>query len=113
VIAYFAALNQAMETGDTSAVRALYVRTASMAIHTSGGQAQVLHGSAAISTYLTTLRTASGGATWHMDAAQALAPTVVLAYAHVTASSATVTGRWADVFVIRSGRIVSLDAIAM
>jgi hypothetical protein len=113
VTSYFAALNKAMATGNVSGVTAFYSRTASLTLRTSSGQTRTLHGLPAIKTYITTQRAASKGATWQVDEMRDLDSTVVLAYVHATVPSSSASAHWADVFVIKSNRIVSLDAIAL
>lgn len=112
VTSYFTALNRAMATGDISAVTALFTPTATLTMRTFSGQTQTLRGSAAIASYVKAQSAAAGGATWKMDEMQSLDGSVILAYAHVTKPSTTLTGRWTDIFVIKRGRIASLDAIA-
>jgi len=109
VTIYQQALTAGMESGDLSAVAALYAPGATLTFSTPSGMSTVFHGRPAIRGFYRHLHQIVPGFHWAQDSTRLLSPTVVLSYEHPVTPGGQSAGQCAHLFVIRGGQIESLD----
>lgn len=109
VHAYFRILNAGMQSGDFSAMASVYAPNGTLTQSNPLGQTKVSHGVSEIIAYYKTAYTKLAGYHFTQDAMRALSSDTLLSYEHAGSPPLSVAARCAHVFVIKNGKIKTLD----
>lgn len=109
VDAYFGALNHGMQTGNFSALASVYGTDATLTQNDPEGRTSVIHGLTAITHVYQQARASFAASRWVRDGVRPLSGTIVLSYEHTTGRPLAVPARSSHLFVIRDGRIRTVD----
>src|SRR5205085_2398947 len=99
------------QSGDFSGLRAVYATNATLTQSNPLGETKVSHGLAQITAFYEAAYARFKGAQWSQDSSRALSKDVVLNYEFAGDSTFKVPGRCAHLFVVKNGKIKSLDWI--
>ena len=106
---YFKILNAGMQNGQFSAMSSVYARDAVLTQSNPLGETKVSRGLAQITAFYEAAYTRFKGGHWTQDSRRVLSRDVVLNYEFAGDSTFKVPGRCAHIFVIRNGKIKSVD----
>jgi hypothetical protein len=108
---YFRSFNAGMRSGNFSTLRSVYQPNAVLTQSNPFGETKVSHGLDQIIAFYQAAYAKFDGYHWTQDSTRLLAKNVVLNYEFAGIANKGVPGRCAHVFVIRKGKIASLDWI--
>ncbi len=106
---YFRILNAGMQGGDFSAMKSVYASDGILTQSNPLGETKVSRGLTQITAFYEAAYTKFKGGHWTQDSSRQLSPTVVLNYEFAGDASFKVPGRCAHIFMIKNGKIKSLD----
>lgn len=106
---YVAALNAGIQSGDFSALLAIYAPDAVLTASTPKGVTTVSTGTAELGTFFQNYRTAHPGLVFAVDSVRILSPHVVLTYKHAAVPTWLAPGRCMHIYTIKAGKVQSLD----
>lgn len=109
VHAYFQALNAGMQSGDFRALASVYAPGATLTQSNPLGQTKVSHGLTQIIAFYKGAYAKLAGYHFTQDAMRSLSTTNVLSYEHAGSPPLSVAARCEHLFVIKNGRIATLD----
>jgi hypothetical protein len=108
---YFHAFNAGMQNGNFNGLRSVYAPNAVLTTSNPLGETKVSHGIVQIIAFYQADYVKFHGWHWTQDSTRLLSKDVVLNYEFVKTPRVSLAGRCAHVFVIKNGRISSLDWI--
>jgi len=110
ITTYYRMLNAGLQSGDFSAIPAVYAPNARLRHVTLQGDSVVFQGLNAIRSYYQAAYRSIPGAVFKTMSIRDLSPTIVLTYDNASTKDQEI-GRCAHVFVLQHGKIVSHDWI--
>lgn len=108
---YFRLLNAGMQSGDFSGMKTVYAPDGVLTQSNPLGETKVSRGLVQVTAFYEAAYAKFKGAHWTQDSTHLLSRDVVLNYEFAGDASFKVPGRCAHLFVIKNGRIKSLDWI--
>jgi hypothetical protein len=108
---YFNAFNAGMRNGNFNGLRSVYAPNAVLTQSNPLGETKVSHGIVQIIAFYQAAYVKLHGFHWTQDSTRLLSNDVVLNYEFVKTRSVSEPGRCAHVFVIKNGKISTLDWI--
>ena len=109
VASYIQALNAGIQTGDFTALVNLYAPDGVLTASPPTGVTKVVTGSADLLAFFQAFRTAHPGIAFAVDSVRVLSPHIVLTYEHASPPGWSAPGRCMHVYIIKQGRVQSLD----
>jgi hypothetical protein len=109
IASYIQALNAGIQSGDFSALLAIYAPDAVLTASTPTGVTKVSTGTAEIAAYFQAFRTAHPGLVFAVDSVRILSPHVVLTYEHASPPGWAAPGRCMHLYILKQGQVQSLD----
>jgi hypothetical protein len=109
ITAYVAALNVGIQTGDFSALLAIYAPDAVLTTSPPTGVTKVSTGTAEIEAFFQAFRTAHPGIVFAVDSVRIISPHEVLTYEHASPPGWVAPGRCMHLYIIKAGKVQSLD----
>ena len=106
---YFRIFNAGMQNGDFSALKSVYASNGVLTQSNPLGETKVSRGLTQITAFYEAAYAKFKGSHWTQDSSRQLSPTVVLNYEFAGDASFKVPGRCAHIFMIKKGKIKSLD----
>jgi SnoaL-like domain len=108
---YFKVFNAGMLSGDFSALKQVYAPKAVLTQSNPLGETKVSRGLIQITAFYEAAYAKFKGAQWTQDSMRSLSKDVTLSYEHAGDATFKVPGRCAHLFVVKKGKIQSLDWI--
>jgi hypothetical protein len=106
---YVQALNDGIQTGDFSALLAIYAPDAVLTASTPNGVTTTATGTAELQTFFTHFRSIHLGLVFAVDSVRVLSPHLVLTYEHASPPGWVAPGRCMHLYTIQHGQVQSLD----
>jgi hypothetical protein len=106
---YVAALNAGIQSGDFSALLAIYAPDAVLTASTPNGATTVATGTAQLQAFFTHFRSIHPGLVFAVDSVRVLSPHIVLTYEHALPPGFSEPGRCMHLYTIQHGQVQSLD----
>lgn len=109
IASYIQALNSGIQSGDFSALLAIYAPDAVLTASTPNGVTTVSTGRAEIQAFFTHFRSIHPGLVFAVDSVRVLSPHIVLTYEHASPPGWTAPGRCMHVYTLQHGQVQTLD----
>jgi hypothetical protein len=106
---YVQALNDGIQTGDFSALLAIYAPDAVLTASTPNGVTTVATGTAQLQAFFTHFRSIHPGLVFAVDSMRVLSPHIVLTYEHALPPGWSAPGRCMHLYTIQHGQVQTLD----
>jgi hypothetical protein len=109
ITSYVQALNVGIQSGDFSALLAIYAPNAVLTASTPNGVTTTATGTAELQAFFTHYRSIHPGLVFAIDSMRVLSPHIVLSYEHALPPGFSAPGRCMHLYTIQHGQVQSLD----